>query len=566
MKLRMRLRIGAKIIGGYLLIIVLLAVLAGVSLNRINSIDDQVTQVVDSNYPGVKSALEANVAVMSALARVRNFYITKEHSYAQGIQNDLAEVDKWAQQLEQSMLTADGKRMAKELKDELQTFASESNETIGLIGQEDSKAALDNLQGHLQASAGKLRKQLDDLVVRKEKQIQDNGELSQSLLDSARTTLWAITILAVLIGLGAGIVLTIAITRPLRKLVDGMTTVAQGDLTHTVNVNSGDELEDAAKAFSQMSNNLKNLIGKVAETSEQVAASSEQLSSSAEEVSKATQQVSTTIDQLAKGASDQAGNAQKAGDAAQGMAASVEQVARSSEQMTADADQAAGLTNVGQQAVAKVMEQMRAIEITTQDTAQNIQTLDGRSREIGRIVEAITGIADQTNLLALNAAIEAARAGDLGRGFAVVAEEVRKLAEQSRQAAEQISDLVRNIQGDTQRAVEQMGETGQTVATGAQVAKEAESRFEQIAILVGKIVERIRQVASAAQEASAGSTQVVSAVEGIAAVTEESAAGSEEVAAAAQEQNASVEEIAASAESLATMAQELQSAVAMFRL
>jgi methyl-accepting chemotaxis protein len=195
-----------------------------------------------------------------------------------------------------------------------------------------------------------------------------------------------------------------------------------------------------------------------------------------------------------------------------------------------------------------------------------VRNLGNRSNEIGRIVEVITGIADQTNLLALNAAIEAARAGEQGRGFAVVAEEVRKLAEQSRTAAEQISGLIGEIQNDTNNAVTTMDAGGREVAAGTEAVEKAGAAFAAIANAVQGMVARIQEVSAATQSLAAGSQQAVKAVESIAAITEEAAAGSQEVGASAQEQSASVQEIASSSESLAQMAQELQRAVAEFSI
>lgn len=562
----MKLSVAAKIIGGIFIVIALMAALAIVSLVQVNHIGGQTTELVEMNYPGVKDALETDVDIMSALNRLRNLYITGDLTRVKLLDDDLAAAEKSAQGLAKYMTTVEGQKMVSDLRNELQRFAAESKETADLIVKGDKEAAFRNLTEHVQPPVNSLREQTAALVNRKEKQLEENGHMTEAAINRTRTLLLTFTAVALVLGIGIGVVTSLSISRPLNKLVEGMGIVAKGDLTHNIQIKTGDELERAAKAFTQMSDSLKALIGQVAHTAEQVAASSEELSSSAQQVGQVTQQVAETINQLAKGADEQAKQAQETGSVVENMSASIQQVSASAQKMTHDASSAAETADKGQQAVNQAIHQMNTIKSTVDESAVAVKGLGERSQQIGRIVEVITGIADQTNLLALNAAIEAARAGEQGRGFAVVAEEVRKLAEQSREAAEQISNLVREIQGETSRAVERMDAGTQEVAEGAEVVANTGKAFQSIAEAVQTVVAQIQEVSAAMQSLASGSEQVVKSVESIAAITQESAAGAQEVSASSEEQSASVEEIAASSESLAEMAQELQRAVSQFKL
>jgi methyl-accepting chemotaxis protein len=257
--------------------------------------------------------------------------------------------------------------------------------------------------------------------------------------------------------------------------------VAQGDLTQTADVHSRDEAGAAAKALNSAIENLRGLILQVSRTAEQVATSSEQLAASAGETGKTTSQVASTIEQLAKGTEEQSKSAALADETTGQMMGLLQSVTERLEAMVSDSNRASELATVGRQSVDKSVDQMNSISGTVSSSAQVVKGLGERSREIGQIVDVITGIADQTNLLALNAAIEAARAGEQGRGFAVVAEEVRKLAEQSRQAAERIAGLIREIQVETGKAVSSMEAGTKEVAAGTAVIDETGRAFLQIA-------------------------------------------------------------------------------------
>jgi len=209
---------------------------------------------------------------------------------------------------------------------------------------------------------------------------------------------------------------------------------------------------------------------------------------------------------------------------------------------------------------------MVSIEQSVSSSAEVVTKLGERSKEIGQIVVTISGIAGQTNLLALNAAIEAARAGEQGRGFAVVAEEVRKLAEQSQEAAKQIANLISEIQSETDNAVVAMNEGAREVKVGADVVNNAGKAFKEIVSLISEVSTQIREISAAIQQMASGSQQIVAAVRDIDRISKDAAGQTQTVSAATEEQSASMEEIAAASQALAKMAEDLQSAVRKFRV
>ena len=353
---------------------------------------------------------------------------------------------------------------------------------------------------------------------------------------------------------------------PVKRVKELTEALANGDLTKTITYQGKDEVAVLTESVNTAIVTLRGLVSQVAQISEQVASSSEELSVSAQEVGQVTQQVSDTIDQLAAGADEQARSAQETSGIVERMGVSIEQVDSLAGAMVVNANSATEKGEQGQEAVDKAIYQMNEIKNKVNQSAQAITELGVISQQVGQIVEVITGIADQTNLLALNAAIEAARAGEQGRGFAVVAEEVRKLAEQSRQAAEEISTLISQIQIGTERAVEAMQVGTQEVEVGTDVMLGTREAFQAIVQAIKVTVDQIQNVSLATKGLAQNSTEVMQAVESIAAITEEAAAGTEEIAASSEEQTASVEEIAQATEVLAGMAQDLQKAIGRFKL
>ena len=214
----------------------------------------------------------------------------------------------------------------------------------------------------------------------------------------------------------------------------------------------------------------------------------------------------------------------------------------------------------------KAVVQMAHIEQTVIASAQVVAKLGDRSKEIGQIVDTISGIAGQTNLLALNAAIEAARAGEQGRGFAVVAEEVRKLAEQSQEAAKQIATLIGEIQSETDQAVVAMNNGTREVKLGAEVVNASGQSFQEITGLVMQVSGQVKEISAAIEQMASGSQQIVESVKQIDELSKTASGEAQTVSAATEEQSASMEEIASSSQALANLAQNLRQAVSKFQI
>lgn len=218
----------------------------------------------------------------------------------------------------------------------------------------------------------------------------------------------------------------------------------------------------------------------------------------------------------------------------------------------------------GSKAIVGSVESIQGAASTVRESAAIVDKLGENSQEIGKIVETISNIADQTNLLALNAAIEAARAGEHGRGFAVVADEVRKLAEESAQAAAQITGLIQTIQKDTSAAVDSMQQGSQAVAEGASSVEGLKEVFDEIRVFVDGVSREAQAMAEEIKSVNQQAGAISSQVQQVEAQGRTVSSEMENVSAATEEQSASAAEIASASGSLSQLAQDLQNSLAKF--
>ena len=370
----------------------------------------------------------------------------------------------------------------------------------------------------------------------------------------------------VILGL-SGFYITRIIAIPLHAMVLVCKDFAAGDFRDKPRkVIRKDEIGQVADALADMRTALRKLMKHINESAEQLAASSEELTASAEQSAQAANQVAEAITGVADGAEKQLSAASDTSAVVQQMSASIQQVAANANEVAVQTGHAADKAKEGNKSVDKAVNQMASIEQTVTASAQVVAKLGERSKEIGQIVDTISGIAGQTNLLALNAAIEAARAGEQGRGFAVVAEEVRKLAEQSQDAAKQIATLISEIQGDTDRAVVAMDDGTREVKLGAEVVNASGKAFQEIADMVTQVSGQTKEISATIEQMASGSQQIVGSVKQIDELSKKASGEAQTVSAATEEQSASMEEIASSSQALANLAMNLREAVSKFRI
>ena len=352
----------------------------------------------------------------------------------------------------------------------------------------------------------------------------------------------------------------------LQVVTDAMEEAGKGNFTKTLVTDSEDEIGNLAQSYNAMKSNLADIIGQVRYASEQVAASSEELMASSYQTTDAINQATHSLNQVASGAETMVNGAKESARAMEELAVGVQRIAESSSIVSEESTQAANESERGNETVQKAVSQMNSIELSVNDSAALARQLGERSQTIGKIAELITSIASQINLLALNAAIEAARAGENGRGFAVVATEVRKLAEQSADSAKQIDDLIKGIQGDSQKSVFAMDRVIREVQSGKELVNDAGNTFQMILHAIQHVAYKIQEVSAITEEISASSEEIAASVDETARISEESSKNTQNIAASSEEQLASMDNISLSADSLSKMAQELEHLIFKFKI
>ncbi|WP_248751453.1 methyl-accepting chemotaxis protein [Pseudomonas sp. MWU15-20650] len=315
--------------------------------------------------------------------------------------------------------------------------------------------------------------------------------------------------------------LTRSITLPIARALEAAEEVAEGNLTRPIKVDGNDEAGRLLAAMAKMQNKLRD-------TLHRIAGSATQLASAAEELN-------TVTDESARGLTQQNNEIEQAATAVNEMTSAVEEVARNAVSTSEASRNATTSAGDGRDLVQETVSAIERMSADVQATASLIGDLANESRDIGKVLDVIRGLADQTNLLALNAAIEAARAGEAGRGFAVVADEVRALAHRTQQSTSEIERMIGSIQAGTEHAVDSMRNSTERAESTLNIAKGAGLSLDTINTAIVEINERNLVIASAAEEQAQVAREVDRNLVNIRDLSVQSATGASQTSAASSE-------------------------------
>jgi methyl-accepting chemotaxis protein len=525
-------------------LILLIAVLGGISASRLSKLNNEVESVTTDRVPKLVMLDKWMVALLQTSRHMRNILIYDKdkipaevaaiHSNAATMQEAFEYFSKRAtsESSRQTMSTLAGIR---------DRFGAAEKELLKLTEEQNMTAVRSVL---IEKTRPLQLEYIDSLQKLIDHQVEGTNKNAQEAASTYQQGITAIVICS-LIAVLFGAALATLITRHLMRQLGGepvyaadvVRTIASGDLTHSISTRHGDQ-SSLLFAMQQMQGALRSLISQTHDAADLLATSSHSLASASR--------------QVAEGSNQQSDSASTMAAAVEELTVSISHVADSARTANVMATEAGQLSQKGATLVQNTVGEINKIAGSVERSAQEVQHLGEQSEKISGIVNVIKEIADQTNLLALNAAIEAARAGEQGRGFAVVADEVRKLAERTTASTQEIAGMIGAIQQGTTTAVSGMEDGRSQVREGVAMAEKSGQSMRSIESGSHKLLEAVEEISTALTEQSSASNQIALNVEHIARMTEEN--------------SAAINQVSNSASELVRLADQLKTNVSRFRI
>ncbi|MBL8279921.1 MAG: MCP four helix bundle domain-containing protein [Pelomonas sp.] len=509
-----RMRIGQRLTAGFTVVIACLMTMAGLGYVGIQSLNDEITQLLSNDYKAValankaKSELgDASRSMMTTLIMTGEEQIKKELDTVAGL---MAAHEKTMAELKPLLTDEASLAQLKVIEEVRAKFLPAQASFVKTVASGDTEGAPLKYQFSVRATQIRYLAALDKLVDTRNAAMEEAGGKSNQVARKTALMLLVLAAAAIAASVLTGVLITRGIVVPLRGAVAVARKVASGNLTSVIEVRSHDETGELMQALHDMNESLKGIVGRVREGTESIASASSEIASGNLDLSVRTEAQAASLEQTLS--------------AMKTLTDAVQQNAQNAQQANQLAQAASQVAGEGGEVVTQVVTTMGSI--------------DASSKKIVDIISVIDGIAFQTNILALNAAVEAARAGEQGRGFAVVAGEVRSLAGRSADAAKEIKRLI--------------GDSVEKVALGSELVAKAGSTMQGVVASVQRMTDIMGEITHASAEQSAGIERVTHTIHDMDKSTQQNAA--------------LVEEAAAAADSLRAQAQGLEEVVSLFKL
>jgi len=530
-------------------------------------------QLYTTNVKQIQLAYKNKVLLHQIIEDVYALMATTDSSENQRLNADIIEkrkeMDAVFSTYEQLSLTETQVNEMNAMKDTLKKSRSNIGQVVALAMQNKNQEAYALYQKEAKPVLNDVMSGLDKIADDSDQGGTEMNETGKVEMVKAIWTFTIIAIIAILLGVGIGILTIKQIGNRLKMVVNFLLHLSDGDFSVNVpekSLQDRSEFGILSHSVDKMSRSVRKLIQQILNTAEQMAASSQELTASAEQSAQSATQVAESTTHVADSSTKQLKLVEHTGSVVIEMSKGIDTVTKNIQTVNESSKKTSSTALEGTKAIKTTIEQMERIDEKTKNAAEVINALNGYSKEIDKIVGMISAIAEQTNLLALNAAIEAARAGDAGRGFSVVAEEVRKLAEQSAQSTKEIVDLIKNVQINTEKAVSYMNENKKEVQSGQEFANRAGESFDHIFTMITEIGNGIEEIAKSTTILDTGTKRVVESADNIDKESRKAADETQTISAATEEQSASMEEIAGASTHLAKMAEDLQNTVRKFKV
>jgi len=535
------LTIGKKLGIGFGVLIFLLLIFGGVTIIQLGIIKKDATDI-DERIDKVNNSVGIRRAAIAIFSSVRDMLIIddmkKKEEAKKSIEENRAKYKELIEAIKKITYTKEGMTLLQNIEEALKDAAHYNNQVIELVMAGKKQEAIALYYKEVNPRIVKLEKTLDEEVIFQRKGLNASLNEMNNVIKKETVTVVILTVSGLIFGVFSATLISRSISKPVAELKDALERIGQGDLTVEIKAESKDEIGVISNSLTQAIVSIKNLIGQSKTISSSLASSSEQLSATTEEISRNLKSQTERASQIAS--------------AAEEMSQTVVDIAKNASNIAEVSVTTANVAKEGKDMTINTAEEIKIIEDSVNKLSGIVNDLGERSRQIGEIVTVIKDIADQTNLLALNAAIEAARAGEQGRGFAVVADEVRKLAERTAKATDEIADMITRIQTEVNVAEQSMEDATKKVASGVELSEKAANTLTQILNKAQELQSMIQQIASATEEMSSVTDHITQDIGGI-------AEGSKEISVA-------VDQSAQTASDIARLGGELNAAIGRFKV
>lgn len=485
---------------------------------------------------------------------------------ANNIDQTRKENDQLLKNFESKISLQEEKQLYKNFQKNFQEFRTQMKEAQNLAVNNKNEEAYSYYLKNTEPAMQNAINSIQELVKYNSSQAE---QLQKSNTNSAHTTILMfiiISVIATAIIIGIGYVIKTAIQRPITLLQHDIKQVADGNLVIRTSYQANDELGAIVTSFNNMLDNLQHLIEKIQVTTYKVTSSTDSMLQNTKQASKISNEAVLTINEVNKQIEGQVTNIHESSTAMNDLTNGVQSVAESALTVAEVSVATTDRVNNGSKVIKQSITQMNNVHAVVEETSTVIERLIMRTQHIDKALDAITNIAEQTNLLALNAAIEAARAGENGKGFAVVAAEVRDLAEQSKQSAHEINNLIKSIQQDTKDTVQIMRKGHEEAIQGRNAANEADEAFSTIMKDIHKITHQIQEVSATTEEMSAGTEEINASLSVVSETSTRVAKDTNQTVQAIQTQASSITEITNQSMQIKKKIEELEGLISRFKI
>ena len=538
-----QLTVKQKLLAGFGLLILLIAIIVAVAMMKLNTIDAKIRDVTEDRYPKIVLANKISVTTLDIGRYIRNAIIVQT---PEETETNIKKVEDLRaanavnmDQMEKLLSTPKGKELFEKLKTASSNLGAQFEPLYALARANKNEEAKTFLMKTFAPANNNFIKSLKEMSDFQEDLMQKSIADSKTAQSEAVTVLITVAVIALLVAVAVAMFIANLVTVPLKKSAQLVRNIKQGDLSgHDEPIpDARDEAIAMAKDIQEMRQGLREVVANIQKNANEVSDSAHELASMSEQVahgaqrqSEATSEAAATIEELT---------------------VSINHVADNSNEASRQAAMAGDLASRGGHAVKASVGNIESVSTSVAATSDQMKGLTQEVQKIGNIVTVIRDVADQTNLLALNAAIEAARAGEMGRGFAVVADEVRNLAGRTAEATVEISRIVNAIGQETRDAVSDVQKSTQLVGNSVAIAEDANQAMQTVLDRSHGLVGSIVDIAASTREQSAASLEIAQNVERISSM--------------AQSNSEVVRQVASSVSHLRELSARLEALVGDFR-